>query len=33
VSMVREIGHPMTSEDLVDFFKRYGVKKKRTDSL
>jgi len=33
VSMLREIGHPMTIEDLVDFFKRYGVKKKRTDSL
>jgi len=33
VSRLREMGHQMTIEDLLDFFNRYGVKKKRADSL
>ena len=33
VSMLREMGHQVTIHDLVNFFKRYGVKKKSTDSL
>jgi len=33
VSMLRDMGHQVTSKDIVDFFSRYGVKKNRTDSL